>query len=58
MAQFTLVYEFTTALRGFHVYRSEWTPQLDQSIKFKPQLKNPYESSLLLDKRIFLESSV
>ena len=43
MAQFTLAYEFTTALRGFHVYRSEWTPQLDQSIKFKQELKNPYD---------------
>jgi len=32
---------FTTALRGFHVYRSEWTPQLDSQLSLSKELKNP-----------------
>ena len=43
MAQMTLIYEFTTALRGFHVYRCEWKPYLNQPIEFKRELDNPYD---------------
>ena len=43
MAQMTLFYEFTTALRGFHVYRCEWKPYLNQPIEFKRELDNPHD---------------
>ena len=39
----TLIYEFTTALRGFHVYRCEWKPYLNQPIEFKRELDNPHD---------------
>ena len=39
----TLFFEFTTALRGFHVYRSEWKPHLDQFITFKQEFENPHD---------------
>ena len=42
MAQMTLFFEFTTVLRGFHVYRSEWKPHLDQFITFKQEFENPH----------------
>ena len=43
MAQMKPIYEFTTALRGFHVYRCECKPYLNQPIKFKRELDNPYD---------------
>ena len=42
-AQITLTYVFTTALRGFHVYRSEWKPYLGQNITFKQEFENPHD---------------
>ena len=43
MAQITLTYVFTTALRGFHVYRSEWKPYIGQNITFKQEFENPHD---------------
>ena len=43
MALMTLFFEFTTALRGFHVYHSEWKPHLDQVITFKQEFENPHD---------------
>ena len=39
----TLFFEFTTALRVFHVYRCEWKPHLDQLITFKQEFENPHD---------------
>ena len=39
----TLICEFTTALRGFHVYRCDWKPYLNQPIEFKRELDNPHD---------------
>ena len=43
MAQMTPFFEFTTALRGFHVYHSEWKPHLNQLMTFKPEFENPHD---------------
>ena len=50
MAQITLTYVFTTALRGFHVYRSEWKPYLGQNITFKQEFKNPHDRFAVAEK--------
>ena len=39
----TLFFEFTTALGGIHVYRSEWKPHLDELITFKQEFENPHD---------------
>ena len=39
----TLFFEFTTALTGFPVYRSEWKPHLDQLITFKQEFENHHD---------------
>lgn len=39
----TSTFDFTTGLRGFHVYRDIWKPSLNQVINFKQERNNLYD---------------
>ena len=39
----TGTFDFTTGLRGFHVYRDIWKPSLNQVVTFKQEINNRYD---------------
>ena len=53
MEQVTLCYKFVTGLRGFHVYSSEWTPDLGQKITFSKEEKNTHDRFAVAGKAMF-----
>ena len=44
MASFnTYVHRFLMGLRGFHVYREEWNPYMNENISFMVEENNPFD---------------